>query len=250
MKAMKSLIVRFLLIVVPALTCEARAVRSLEMKALVEGSALVFVGTIKSVKRLGITTELTYPTWNDVVFEWLKVEVEVVEPIKGTSKGAVVRTLMLSTRGNGPMVNPPGMVKPKVGEHHLHCLLPTTFEGVYASITAPFDDDQGILLLDRRSWTEGGPYYNDGNEVPFPLQNDRNAVLWNLVDHEGRINPIGAEEVRKKYKMEIAKLVPKEAVIHLKWKKEESDGGWQWNVPDDGKATKKRKQPEGPVTKP
>jgi hypothetical protein len=247
---MKSFIVYFLLLVVPVVDCEARAVRSLEMKALVEESALVFVGTIKSVKPSGITTELTYPIWKDVVFEWLKVEVEVVEPIKGTSKGAVIRTLMLSARGDGPMINPPGMVGPKVGQHHLHCLLPTRFEGVYASITAPFDDDQGIFLLDRKAWTDAATYYKDNKEVAFQKQNDRNAVLWSLVDGEGRINSKEAGAVRKKYKVEIAKPAPKDAVIHLKWKKEETAGGWQWNVPVDGKNAKKGKQLEGPVTKP
>ena len=247
---MKSLIVYFLLLVVSALDCEARAVRSLEMKALVEESALVFVGTIKSVKPSGITTEPTYPTWKDVVFEWLKVEVEVLEPIKGTKKGTVIRTLMLSTRGNGPMINPPGMVGPKVGQHHLFCLLPTKIEEVYASITAPFDDTQGIFLLDRKSWTDGATYYKDNKVVPFQEQSDLNAVLWSLVDGEGRINSKEAEAVRKKYKVEIAKPAPKDAVIYLKWKKEESDGGWQWNVPDDRKEVKKGRQPKGPVTKP
>ena len=55
------------------------------MKTLMKDSQLVFVG-VKSLKPSGITTELTYPTWDNVVFEWLRVEVEVVEPIKGTKK--------------------------------------------------------------------------------------------------------------------------------------------------------------------
>lgn len=249
-KTMKSLILLCLLSVIPARICEARAVRTLEMKALMEESALVFVGTVKSVKPSGITTELTYPTWKDVVFEWLKVEMEVVEPIKGTKKRALVRTLMLSTRGDGPMINAPGMIHPKVGQHHLLCLLPTRFEEVYASITAPFDDDQGVFLLDRKSWTNGATYYKDNKEVAFHEQNDLNAVLWSLVDANGRVIPEGAEAVRKKYKLEIAKPAPKNAVIHLKWRKEESTGGWQWNVPDDGEDAKGGELPAGPVTKP
>lgn len=247
---MKSFILLCLLLVIPARLCEARAVRTLEMRALMEESALVFVGTIKSVKPSGITTELTYPTWKDVVFEWLKVEVEVVEPIKGTRKGALVHTLMLATRGDGPMFNPPGMVDPKVGQHHLLCLLPTRFEEVYASITAPFDDNQGIFLLDRKSWTDGATYYKDGKEVAFHEQSDLNAVLWSLVDAKSRVIPQGVEAVRKKYKVEITKPTPKEAVIHLKWKKEESTGGWQWNVPDDGEDVKAGKKPAGLVPKP
>ena len=44
------------------------------------------MGPGKITQAFSITTELTYPTWDNVVFEWLRVEVEVVEPIKGTKK--------------------------------------------------------------------------------------------------------------------------------------------------------------------
>lgn len=245
---MKSLTVYFLLLAASALDCEARAVRSLEMRELMEESALVFVGTVKSVKPSGITTELIYPTWEDVVFEWLKAEVEVVEPIKGTGKGAQVRTLMLSARGKGPIINGPGMVRPKVGQHYLLCLLPTRFQEVYASITAPFDDDQGIFLLGRKSWAHGDIFYKD----PFQEQeeqSDLNAVLMSLVDSEGRIISKEAEAVRRKYKAEIAKPAPKDAVIHLKWKKGESDDGWQWNVPDNGEEKKMAEKLHAPAVK-
>ena len=139
----------FLLIAFSTMQAHARAVRVLDIKTLMKDSQLVFVGEVKSVKPSGITTELTYPTWEDVVFEWLRVEVEVIEPVKGTKKGELVSTLMLSTRGPGPMFNPPGMVEPKVGQYHLLCLLPANVTGVHAAMTAPFDDNQAIFLLDR-----------------------------------------------------------------------------------------------------
>src|SRR6478736_1180273 len=132
----------FVLIVCSAMNGHARAVQSLDIKSLMKDSQLVFVGQVKSVKPSGVTTELAYPTWEGVVFEWLKVEVEVIEPIKGTKKGELVSTLMLSTRGQDSMVNAPGMVRPKVGQYHLLCLLPTNPTGAYASVTAPFDDNQ------------------------------------------------------------------------------------------------------------
>lgn len=243
----------FLLALCFAADGHARAVLSPDIKTLLKGSGLILVGQVKSVKPSGITTELTYPTWRDVVFEWLKVEVEVIEPIKGTAKGDIVRTLMLSARGSGPMFNPPGMVHPKVGQYHLLCLLPTRFEGVFASFTAPFDDNRAIFLLDRGSWTDGATYYKDGKEVAFHEQSDLNRALWNLVDDKGAISAVGAETIRKRYRAEIATPAPEDAVIHLIWKKETSESGWQWNVPDlpeNKPEGVKRGQPHGPVTKP
>jgi hypothetical protein len=253
MKNRCAIVILLFLFVIWSSDAHGRAVRVLDMKSLMEGSQLVLAGKVRSVKRSGITTELTYPTWKGVVFEWLKVEVEVIEPIKGTKKGDVVRTLMLSARGPGPAINPPGMVDPKVGQHHLLCLLPTKFKDVFASITAPFDDDQGIFVLDRNHWK-----YESYRESPkdfdqFPIDAERYKAVWELVDGKGEIIPEGAEQLRRKYKAEIATPAPKAAVIHLKWKKGESESGWQWNVPDegeDGPAKVKRSEPKAPIAKP
>ena len=238
MKTMKSLTITLLILALGVVSASARAVRVLDMKSLMSSSQLVLVGKVKSVKFSGITTTLTYPTWKDVVFEWLKVEVEVVEPIKGCKKGTLVKTLMLSARGPGPMFNPPGMVDPKVGQHHLLCLLPTKFKDVYASITAPFDDDQGIFILDRDHWEYGSYRKKPKHFDQFPEYGERYKAIWSLVNDKGEISPTGAEDLRKKYKTELAVAPPKDAVIHLKWKKETSESGWQWNVPanDDQKA--------------
>lgn len=248
MNATKSFGILFLLIVFFATQAHARIVRDLDMKTLMKQSQLVFVGQVKSVKPSGMTTELTHPTWEGVIFEWLRVEVEVIEPVKGTKKGELVSTLMLSTRGPGPMINSPGMVEPKVRQYHLLCLLPTNSTGEYASVTAPFDDDLAIFLLDRKRWTEGAHYYKEGKEVAFYEQREKNRALWNLVNDKGEIQQDGAESLRKNYAAEIAIRPAKDAVIHLKWKKQPSAGGWQSNVPDDGK--KKGKAPARPVTKP
>lgn len=87
-------------------SCLARAVYSFDMKTLMARSTLVLVGKVKSVEPSGIKTKLAYPTWDQATFEWLKVEVEVIEPIKGTGKGEMVRTLMLSM-SQGVMANAP-----------------------------------------------------------------------------------------------------------------------------------------------
>jgi hypothetical protein len=227
--------------------CLARAVLALDMNALMAGSELVLVGKIKSVEPSGITTELTYPTWDNIVFEWLKVEVEVIEPIKGTKMGDVIRTLMLSTRGRRPIMNAPGMVDPKTGQLHLLCLLPTKFKSVYASTTAPFDEDQAVFILDRAKWE----YYGFGDDPiqadKFLERNERCKIIWSLVDESGRIIPKGAEELRKKYQAEITTKPPKDAIIHLQWKKETSEDGWQWNVPDENAVKKKQDGAEQPV---
>lgn len=239
--------IMLLALVLSSAVCEARAVRRMDMKELVEQSALVFVGQVTSIRPSGITTTLTYPTWGNTVFEWLEVELKVIEEVKGVKKGQAIRTLILSIRGESLIViNPPGMVEPKLGQRHLLCLLPTTQPGFHASITAPFDDQEGIFLLDRKEWTEGATYFDDkGREVEFKDQNEKNATLWNLVDGRGRIIPGGAAAMRKKYRAEIAKRPPAESVVHLKWKKVEGKGGWQWNEPADQKKQKTKRPPKG-----
>jgi hypothetical protein len=254
MKPMKLFGLLLIFIILFATDCFARAVRVVDMKALIAESELVFAGKVKSVKPSGITTELTYPTWNGVVFEWLKVEVEVIEPIKGTKKGDVVWTLMLSTRGAGPSFNSPGMVNPKKGQQHLLCLLPTELKGFYASVTAPFDDNQAIFILDRTYWLYSSFKKDPTSFDKFPEYAERYKAIWSLVDDNGQIVPKGAEGLRNKYKVEIATEPTKSAVIHLKWKKETSQGGWQWNVPDEvtegEDIRKQRNEPVGPITLP
>lgn len=224
--------------------CQARAVYSFDMQTLMSKSTLVLVGRVKSVQPSGIKTKLTYPTWDHVVFEWLKVEIEVLEAIKGTQKGDVIRTLMLSMP-EGIMANPPGVVDPKKGQHHLLFLMPTKFTNVYASATAPFDDEEAIFILDRTFWKYGG--FADGKSSYYK---DRYLAIWSLVDAKGQITPKGAEELRRKYRAEIGTQPPKDEIIHLHWKTETSGDGWQWSVPDDSTKKKDRTTPRGPVTKP
>jgi hypothetical protein len=183
----------------------------------------------------------------------------VIEPVKGTKKGEVIQTLTLATRDSRPISDAPGMVDPKVGQFHLLCLLPTNLKGAYASITAPFDDDLGIFLLDRKRWSDtNATYYKDHKEVAFYEVDDKNYILWNLVNDNGEINQDGIEYLRNKYKTEIDTPGPEGAIIHLKWKTETSAGGWQRNVPDEtNRVTETNNDWEthgpityGPITKP
>jgi len=226
-----------------SIQCMARAVYSPDFKTLMSKSTFVLVGKVKSVQPSGIKTKLTYPTWDHVTFEWLKVEIEVIESIKGGHKGDVIRTLMLSIP-EGIMANAPGIVDPKPGQHHLLFLMPTKFKSVYASATAPFDDDEAVFILDRKFWKYGS-FGDDHSHY-----RERYQAIWSLVDDMGRIIPKGAEELRNKYQTEISTKPPKGEVIHLQWKKESTADGWQWNVPDEGLKKSDPTSPSGPVTKP
>ncbi len=223
--------------------CQARAVYSFDMQTLMSKSTLVLVGKVKSVQPSGIKTKLTYPTWDHVIFEWLKVEIEVVEPIKGTQKGKVIRTLMLSFK-EGIMANAPGVVDPKIGQYHLLFLMPTKFKNVYASTTGPFDDDEAVFILDRTFWKYGS--FGDDHSY----YRERYQAIWSLVDDMGQITPKGAEELRRKYQPEIATEPVKDEIIHLQWKKEATADGWQWDVPDEGSQKSAPASPRGPVTNP
>jgi hypothetical protein len=140
---------------------------------------------------------------------------------------------MLSTQGLAPIANALGMVAPKKGQFHLHCLLPTQFENVYAALTAPFDDDQALFILDRKH-REYGSYRDDPKSIdPASGYGERYRTLWSLVDDNRQITAEGAEALRRRYSEEIGIKPPKDAVIHIHWNKETSDDDWQWNVPDE-----------------
>jgi hypothetical protein len=134
-----------------------RFVQYYDNKTLIEKSKLVFVGKVKSTKRSGITTHLSYPTWEGVVFEWLIADVRVLESVKGVQKGDIVQTAFLSvdeSKGPRPMINAPGMLEPKVGDAFLFCLAPSSMTNVFAAVTAPFDDNLSIFHLDRNDWNQ------------------------------------------------------------------------------------------------
>jgi len=213
-----------------AVTAFARMIRVIEFKTLVADSTLVFAGRVKSSKPSGIATSLTYPGWEGVTFEWLKVEVEVLEPIKGTKKGDVVRVAMLSIKaikGFG-IDDAPGTLEPTKNAAYLFCLVPTTQTNLYAAYTAPYDDNRAIFALNRNY----SPYtsYREGKERMDSLDFEQHAVVWRLVDDAGKIMPRGAEWMRKFYATEIT-ANSTNGVIHLEWETETNRAGWTRAVP-------------------
>jgi len=204
-----------------------------DVKTLVAESELVFVGRVKSAKPSGITTSLSYPTWQGVVFEWLRVDVEVLESIKGTKSGEVVQIAMLAVderKGPRPMMNPPGMLEPKKGDEFLLFLVPTARTNLFAALTAPYDDDQSIFRLDRslpnyRSYREG----KEKQDSPFY---ERHRVIWSLVDDARQIVPSGAALMRKTYAREIG-MESSNRVVHLQWQKYTNPSGWSHDIPKE-----------------
>lgn len=221
-----------LLLVFCGLIASGRILQVLDAKTMFANSKLVFVGRVKNVKPSGITTKLSYPTWEKVVFEWLQVDVDVIEPLKGCKKGDVVHTAMLSIQGvtNQPgmvyLINQPGMLHPQKGEAFLLFLLPTPMTNLFASLTAPYDDDQAIFHLDG---TDGYPYRQDKLDTKSPFY-ERSVLIRSLLTESGEISPKGAELVRKKYATQIRKS-PKKELIYLEWEKETNRAGWSTDVP-------------------
>jgi len=202
-----------------------RFVQAYHNKTLIEKSKSVFVGKIKSVKRSGITTHLSYPTWDGVVFEWLIADVEVLEPIKGVQKGDTVQTALLSvdeSKGPRPMINAPGMIDPKKNGIFLFCLNPTTTTNVFAAVTAPFDDNLSIFHLDRNDWNPRS--YSEG------MKDESVALIWSLVDDKGKIIPLGVQQMRKTYAKEI-QTAPTNALVYLQWEARTNASGWTANFP-------------------
>jgi hypothetical protein len=207
---------------------------------LIKRAQLVFFGQVKSVKPSGQHVALSYPTYDGNDFEWLNVEVEVIEPIKGAKKGQTVKTMMLTLHLKGGIFDGPGTVNPQLGQYFLLCLLPTDAGDSFAAVTAPRDDNLAIFPLDRKLWA--------ADEKGMGFFEDRKRIIRSLVDDGGKISASGVEELRKTFKNEIAIAPAKDVVVHLQWKKETTQGGWQTNVPDTGGNAAKPKPESEPTT--
>ncbi len=67
--------------------------------------------------------------------------------------------------------------------------------------------------------------------MAFREIDEKNRVLWDLVDDAGRIQPGAVEELQKTYADEISMIPGTNAVIHLQWETWKSANGWLWDVP-------------------
>ncbi len=222
---MKRWILPIILTVLIPLIAFGRFVEAYNNKPLIEKSQLVFVGKIKNIKRSGITTSLSYPSWENSVFEWLIADVEVIEPVKGVQTNSTIQVALLSvdeTKGPRPMFNAPGMLEPKTNEMFLFCLSPSSMTNVFAAVTAPFDDDLSIFRLDRKKWDP--KTYSEG------FKDERLALIWSLVDDKGQIIQQSVQKMREIYVKEI-KTLPTNSLVYLQWESRTNASGWVANFP-------------------
>lgn len=198
-------------------------------KKLIADSKLVLVGKVQSIKRSGITTTLSYPTWEGVSFQWLKVEIEVLEPFKGVRKGDIVHTLMLSVdKGEevNRMYSPPGMVKPDQGDVFFLCLAPTPLTNTFVALTAPCDENLSIISLHRSHQKSNGRDFH----TRILSENEQFTLIFDLVNEAGKILPDGAARLRNVFASEIG-TVPTNNVVYLEWQTYTNASGWRSDVP-------------------
>jgi hypothetical protein len=232
---------RTLLLVVMALVplmTFARMVKYIDPGTLIRDAKLVFVGRVKSVKPSDIRTSLSYVPYEGVTFRWLMVQVEVLEPFKGVRKSALVRTAMLSVDEASQYqtcYSPPGMLEPEKGDVFFFCLAPTQLTNVYASVTAPYDENQSVFPLYRSRPTKA-----EGRDTAKQILTGREweqiTNFGNLVNNAGRIIPASADKLREAYTVEIGN-VPSNKLVYLQWETATNSDGWRTDVPKGYMAT-------------
>jgi hypothetical protein len=230
---MKKRAILIIAICMMALAAFCRFVDIHTISQLISESKLTFVGRIKAIKLSGITTHLSYPTWQNATFSWLTMEVEVLEPVKGVQKGQVVQTMVLSigeTSSRFGLINAPGTLEPKVGNMYLFFLGPTPITNAFAALTAPYDDNRSIFLLDRKDPEYVSYRKARGKGPSLDVDDERYDLIWTLVDDDKKLVPSRAEEMRRKYAKEI-ETTPSAKLIYLEWESKTNSHGWFSDVP-------------------
>jgi hypothetical protein len=227
---MKTRMVLLALIAFVPLMAIGRFIQVNDLDKLIADSKLVFVGRVKSLKPSDIRTSLSYPSYDGVTFQWLMVEVEVVEPVKGVQKGAIVHTAMLSIDKRSrsqPWYCPPGMLQPEKNDIFFLCLAATPQTNVFVALSAPYDENLSVFALHRNRSIQ-----SDGRDSTKKwLSNDKRFdQVWSLVDKAGKIVPANADKLRETYAAEIGKL-PSTNVIYLQWETYTNPSGWMSDVP-------------------
>ncbi|MFA6545923.1 MAG: hypothetical protein WCS99_16005 [Limisphaerales bacterium] len=212
----------------------ARAVRDPTIPELFELAPLAVTGEVLKIEPTGIETSLSYPTLDAIVFQWLRVTCNVGSVLKGKHTAATINVAMLAVRKSGAhagMNNGPLILEPKVGTLYVMFLAPSSTLGLHASLFAPYDERNAILILDRkdREYDDTGSYMSPDYRKKWQEKKD---LVWSLTSLVGGLSKSGAEAVIKQYKAQIAR--PGKAVtIPLEWKKHTEPSGWGWDVPKD-----------------
>ncbi len=199
---------------------------------LIAKSKLVFVGRVTVVRPSGISTTLSYVPWEGVTFRWLAGEVEVMEPLKGTRRGEVIRVAMLTS--DREVINHPFVLDAEKGDVFLFCLLPTPVTNLFAALTAPYNEALSIVALHRSR-----PYAQDvvsseearrGFNDKLLRDDKRFSLIFELVDHQGHVAAANAERLRSMFATELAAKASTE-VMPLQWQTAVSIVGWRSDIP-------------------
>ncbi len=210
-----------------ATTSFARMMEMPGFTVLAKECTHVFAGKIVSLDRSGIQTPLFYPSWQKVLFEWLKVKVEVTENLKGAKQGEIVDVALLAIATNSqsqPMFDGPTRIEPVKGDKYLFCLVPTTTSNLFASYTAPFDDANAIFALNKSkgddSFDDKDPQRRNDPDV------ENRRVIRTLNERGGE----GPGKIRKEYRNELT-ASPGERMVYLQWESRTNAAGWVANFP-------------------
>jgi hypothetical protein len=179
-----------------------RTFQIIDPGALIEESKLVFVGKVKSVNPSGIAAPLHYPTWEQLSFPWLSVQMEVLAPFKGVKQGDIVRVMMLSIdrrAASGMIISPPAVLEPNLGDLFFLCLGRTCITNTFAALSGPYDEFLSVLPLHRPNGTRS---FSDRSARQI-LNHDRFQPIWRLVDDKGVLIPDSVTKLRNAYAAEI-----------------------------------------------
>jgi hypothetical protein len=233
-----------LAILIP-LAATARIFQIVPPEELIANSTLVFVGKVRNMETSSIATSLSHPTWEGVLFPWLRVDVEVLAPVKSTRKGDLVHVMMLSV-GNTDgkfMYSPPQVLEPDKGDVFFFCLSPTPITNSFAALTAPYDEFLSVFPLHRtRNAVTNKITLEDSKELDYFTLRDwstkylfddsRFTLIRNLANESGSVIPEALAKLKETYKVSIEKI-PTNQMVYLKWQAQTNAAGWVRDIAQD-----------------
>jgi len=221
----------------------ARAVLNPPVGQLFEDAPLVVTGEVTSVAPLGVETTLSYPTVHGFKFHWLRVTCKVRALLKGDyPKGSIdVAMLAVELQPGDWLVNGPLLLSPAEGQKYVMFLAPSSKKDVYVSLLAPYDEENAIFILDRRSTKYDYSHVVDDSYLKECME--KKALVWSLVGEDGQLSKTGPTDVATTYKAQIEKKGKSDSIA-LEWKIRTNDQGWSVDVPKDAHEVKGAAQPE------
>lgn len=225
---MKSTLLLFLLLGFVKFA-HARPVAEPPVAQLFEMSPLAVTGEVTSITPLGIETSLSYPTVRGLTFHWLRVTCKVDAVIKGEFSRDFIDVAMLAVKSGNLSFNPPLLLSPAIGQKYVMFLAPSSKTNVYASILAPYDEENAVFILDRKA-----EKYDSSKIVMSQDYRkqwiEKKEFVWSLVGEDGQFSKTGPKDTANRYKSEIEKR-SRDFTIALEWEVRTNAAGWSSDVP-------------------